>query len=119
MYEAIRRGASGGVQPNLNLSIVGSLQVPLPPLVEQERICFLVENLLQEASRLAATTDANATRLERLRQAVLCAAFSGQLVPQDPTDEPASVLLERIRAGREDSNKQRPARRNRKEHSHA
>jgi type I restriction enzyme S subunit len=49
-------------------------------------------------------------RSERLRQSVLSSAFTGQLVPQDPTDEPASALLERIRAERVESSKKTAAR---------
>ena len=52
---------------------------------------------------LEVTVDANLKRAERLRQSILKRAFEGKLVPQHPNDEPASVLLERIRAEREKS----------------
>ena len=76
-------------------------RIPLPPLSEQRRIVAEVERRLPVAQKAEATVEANLTRAERLRQSILKQAFSGKLVPQDPTDEPASILLERIRAERE------------------
>ena len=74
---------------------------PLPPLVEQNRIVAEVERRLSVVQQAEATVEATLKRAERLRQSVLKRAFEGKLVPQDPSDEPASVLLERIRAERE------------------
>ena len=74
--------------------------VPLPPLAEQERIVAEVERRLSVVEELEATVEAGLRRAARLRQAILKRAFEGKLVPQDPNDEPASVLLERIRAER-------------------
>ncbi len=75
--------------------------VPLPPLAEQHRIVAEVSRRMSVIQQAEATVDASLNRADRLRQSILKQAFSGQLVPQDPNDEPASVLLERIRTERE------------------
>jgi len=72
--------------------------VPLPPAAEQERIVAEVDRHLSRADALAASIAQSKRRAQRLRRAILAAAFQGRLVPQDPNDEPASVLLDRIRA---------------------
>ena len=100
-YEETRRLSSGGVQPNLNLGLIKGLAMPLPPLGEQRRIVAEVERRLSVVQQAEAAVEANLARTEGLRQSILKQAFSGKLVPQDPSDEPASVLLERIRAERE------------------
>jgi type I restriction enzyme S subunit len=99
-YERIRMSASGGVQPNLNLSVVRSVEIPVPPRAEQVRIVAEVERLLSDSSEAGQTVATAAIRSQRLRQSILKWAFEGKLVDQDPSDEPASVLLERIRAER-------------------
>jgi type I restriction enzyme S subunit len=80
---------------------VASIVLPLPPLDEQSRIVAEVERRLSVIDELEAVVSANLKRAERLRQSILKRAFKGKLVPQDPNDEPASVLLERIRAERQ------------------
>ena len=100
-YEETRRMSFGGVQPNLNLGLVRQIAVPLPPLVEQLRIVAEVERHLSVIEQAEDAIEVNLARAKRLRQSILKQAFSGNLVPQDPNDEPASMLLECIRAVRE------------------
>lgn len=99
-YLQLRREASGGVQPNLNLGIVKATIVPLPALSEQDLILRRVTTALAEIDRLTAEAAAARRLLDRLDQAILSKAFRGELVPQNPADEPASVLLERIKSER-------------------
>lgn len=118
-YDDMRNQASGGVQPNLNLQIIRSISVPLPPLNEQQR---LTETLFRQLELIKDQRGAIELSLKQAvvqRQNILRAAFAGQLVPQDPNDEPASVLLERIRTERADMTKLPKVRKNKlkKEHS--
>ena len=71
--------------------------IPLPALAEQQAIVSEVERRLSVANQVEKTVATELKRAEQLRQSILKQAFSGGLVPQDPNDEPASVLLERIR----------------------
>jgi type I restriction enzyme S subunit len=99
-YETTRRRGSGNNQPALNKARVEAIPLPLPPLEEQKRI---VDRLERDDSTIAdaeATVERERKRIHRLRQAILKWAFEGRLVDQDPTDEPAEKLLDRIRAER-------------------
>ncbi len=90
-------------QASINQADVCTTPVPMPPLVEQERIVAEVERRMSIIRQAESAAESSLKRVGRLRQSILKQAFSGQLVPQDPNDEPASVLLERIRGERESS----------------
>ena len=86
---------------NISSSKLSWISLIFPPLAEQRRIVAEVERRLSVIQQAEAAVEANLARADRLRQSILKQAFSGKLVPQDPDDEPASVLLQRIRAERE------------------
>lgn len=100
-YEAMRRLAAGGVQPNLNLEIIRSMAIPIPPDDEQVRIAVEADLRLTECSVAAGSIQAEFKRASALRNTILRQAFAGKLVPQESADEPASALIERIRAERD------------------
>lgn len=99
-YEAIRILSSGGVQPNLNLGLIRSIPLPLPPEAEQEEINCRLDAELSRVRFVEKLCKLELTRSAALRQSILKEAFAGRLVPQDPNDEPAAELLARIRAKR-------------------
>jgi len=99
-YAETRRGSSGNNQPALNKSIVERILFPLAPLDEMDEIVRLVNQALDAISEQEIAIETSLKQSTAQRQNILRAAFAGQLVPQDPNDEPASVLLARIRAER-------------------
>ncbi|MBV6804091.1 restriction endonuclease subunit S [Xanthomonas campestris pv. lawsoniae] len=99
-YEETRRFGGGNNQQALNKKSVQSLPFPLAPLAEQTEIVRRVEQLFAYADQLEAKVATAQQRIDALTQCLLAKAFRGELVPQDPGDEPASVLLERIRTQR-------------------
>jgi type I restriction enzyme S subunit len=107
----IRKVNHGATRDGINTEQLLALPVDLPPLPEQQRIVAEVERRLSLTHALETAVDHSLKRAERLRQSVLKRAFEGRLVPQDPNDEPASLLLERIRAERSKTQPVRRARR--------
>ena len=89
--------------------------VPIPPIQEQQRIIAAVNNLLFEVDSIDADSKAIFALIAQTKAKILDLAIRGQFVTQDPTDEPASVLLERIRAEKEELIKQGKIKRDKKE----
>ena len=85
---------------NISAKELQELKAPVCCPEEQAEIVRVLDERLETAEVLDAEIDTNLTRADALRQSILKKAFSGQLVPQDPTDEPAAVLLQRIQAER-------------------
>ena len=88
----------GVSQSNINAQKLGHFEVPYPPISEQQEIVRRVEELFALADRLEARVGKARGQVDKLTQAILAKAFRGELVPQDPNDEPAEKLLARIRA---------------------
>ena len=92
---------TGTAQPKMNQEKMNSILVALPPLTEQKRIVAKIEELLPKVEEYGKAQEAldklNEGLPERLKKSILQEAIEGRLVPQDPNDEPASVLLDKIR----------------------
>ena len=88
----------GSAQPKLNQKNLNTIpHVPVPPTEEQTEIVRRVETLFAFADRLEARLAQAQTAATRLTPALLAKAFRGELVPQDPNDEPTAGLLRRLR----------------------
>lgn len=91
-------------QSNINAKKLAAFELPLPGRDEQDEIVRRLDEAIAWLDTLASEHGRAAKLLPKLEQAILAKAFRGELVPQDPADEPASVLLERIRAERSATN---------------
>ena len=95
----------GVKMPRVSTETMVSLVIPLPPLAEQKRIATKIEELLPKVEEYGKAQDAlnklNDELPERLKKSILQEAIEGRLVPKDPNDEPASVLLAKIRKQKE------------------
>ncbi len=96
--------------PKIDQEAIESIPIPLPPREQQDRIAEQINAARVEVRRVRGEIGKCELRVVRLCQAILAKAFSGQLVPQDPNDEPASVLVERIRSERSTAPSLRPRR---------
>ncbi|MBC9728822.1 restriction endonuclease subunit S [Streptomyces sp. TRM68367] len=103
--------ASTAGQYNLNLKKLASLPIPLPPLQQQHSLAAALDEIDESVRRLTSAVDDASLKGDALRRSLLVEAFAGRLVPQNPADDPADALLDRIRAEREAAEATKPRRR--------
>ena len=100
--EKIKSSTTGSTMIHVSMENMKPRLIPIPPLAEQKRIVAKIEELLPKVEEYGKAQDAldklNAELPERLKKSILQEAIEGRLVPQDPNDEPASILLDKIRA---------------------
>ena len=114
-WEQITDKSVGVGQPNCNGTSLKELFIPLPPLHEQKRIVPAANALLKYASVIESERASLQEIINLAKSKILDLAIRGKLVPPDPNDEPASVLLERIRAEKEELIRQGKIKRYKKE----
>ena len=93
-----KRGKTTAGQTNYTITMSRSLPIPLPPLNEQSIIVNEIERHFSQIDHIERIVETSLRQANSLRQSILKRAFEGKLVSQDPTDEPASILLEKIKA---------------------
>ncbi len=99
-HDALYRFAKGSAHPTVYFPEILSFHIALPPTDEQNEIVKRVEAMLGMIEHQTEMVAESVSNLTRLDQSILAKAFRGELVPQDPNDEPAAILLERIRERR-------------------
>lgn len=98
--EISAKGSKATSQAAFGIKKMRKAELLYPPMDEQNEIVRRVDQLFAFADQLEAKVTTAQARIDRLTQSILAKAFRGELVPQDPNDEPASLLLERIQAQR-------------------
>ena len=115
MYQTMSIMAGGSTVDNLNSDLVKSLMFPIPPINEQKYIARKVSDLLELVESIKSNEETIGGEISLIKAKILDLAIQGKLVSQDPNDEPASVLLERIREEKEELIKAGKIKRDKKE----
>ncbi|MFO4664866.1 restriction endonuclease subunit S [Vibrio cholerae] len=103
LQKRIEESSKSTAQSNLFLGPIKELEIPLPSMEEQKEIVRLVDQYFAFADTIEAQVKKAQARVDKLTQSILAKAFRGELVPQDPNDEPADKLLERIALARKEA----------------
>jgi type I restriction enzyme S subunit len=96
----LSEGTASVAQPNINARKIERFPVPLAPETEMTQVLSKIETLFTQAQEIESQIKSASHSIDMSAQSLMNVAFRGELVPRDPTDEPASVALERIRAQR-------------------
>ena len=113
--EDMKNKPSGGLQPFVSLNFLRTYLVPVPPVEEQQRIVSILADSINKIRNINVLKNELTASVKKAKSKILDLAIRGKLIPQDPNDEPASVLLERIRAEKEELINQGKIKRNKKE----
>ena len=114
-YYIANATGSAGSMPKINQAIVANTLIPLPPCAEQKRLVQYLDEVMNFTSSIETGKKDILELISMAKAKILDLAIRGQLIPQDPADEPASVLLERIRAEKEELIRQGKIKRDKKE----
>ena len=115
MYQTLSLLAAGSTVKNLKSDTVKSVLFPIPPIQEQGRIATKLDELISFVNNIESDKTTLQDLIKQTKSKILDLAIRGKLVPQDPNDEPASVLLERIRTEKEELIRQGKIKRDKKE----
>ena len=116
LYKANGRINGNGIGlQGLSSNALHNIIVPVPPVEEQKRIVDSIDSVLSLIEQIESHKQSLSSQIDNIKSKILDLAIRGKLVPQDPNDEPASVLLERIRAEKEELVKQGKIKRDKKE----
>lgn len=107
-YQTLIKGVHGATRPRISLSQLKKFSLRLPPIRIQDKIVAMLDKAFDHLDNVDAQYRSIVSLLDRMEQQILAKAFLGELVPQDPNDEPASTLLERVKAERDSGKKTKP-----------